>query len=149
MFSHPSYCFYSCEVSSFDPPQQIIRAAMKNPLDLTHISLIYANVNFDDILLKKELDGLAAAHPERFSVYYVLNNPPAEWNGGVGFVSEEMVKERLPTPSNVPGSMKILLCGMSFRTSQCRDSLINVLPRSPSDDDRHEKASRRSGLREA
>jgi len=93
------------------PMLQIIRAALKNPLDMTTISLIYANVNPDDILLKEELDTLAAQHPKRFSVYYVLNNPPEGWTGGVGFVTADMIKEHCPPPSNTLGDMKILMCG--------------------------------------
>ncbi|TFK57369.1 NADH-cytochrome b5 reductase [Heliocybe sulcata] len=90
------------------PMLQIIRAALKSPLDRTKLSLIYANVTPEDILLKAELDELAAKHPNRFKVYYVLNNPPAGWTGGVGFVTKEQVKEHLPpTDSNI----KILLCG--------------------------------------
>lgn len=60
------------------PMLQIVRAALKNPLDRTKLSLIYANVNPEDILLKKELDELASKHSHRFRVYYVLNNPPAQ-----------------------------------------------------------------------
>ncbi|KZO96255.1 NADH-cytochrome b5 reductase 1 [Calocera viscosa TUFC12733] len=90
------------------PMLQIIRAALKNPLDLTKISLIYANVNFEDILLKKELDELAQAHKHRFKVYYVLNNPPEAWTGGVGFVSKQMIHEHLPPTDH---NIKILMCG--------------------------------------
>ncbi|EIN13550.1 ferredoxin reductase-like C-terminal NADP-linked domain-containing protein [Punctularia strigosozonata HHB-11173 SS5] len=90
------------------PMLQIIRAALKNPLDRTKLSLIYANVNHDDILLKKELDELAAKHADRFKLYYVLNNPPANWQGGVGFVSKEQIKEHLPPTDH---NIKILLCG--------------------------------------
>lgn len=90
------------------PMLQIIRAILKNPLDLTVVSLLYANVNESDILLKKELDELAEKHPQRFSVYYVLNNAPEGWNGGVGFVTKEMMEEKLPKPAN---DIKILLCG--------------------------------------
>ncbi|KAL7010359.1 NADH-cytochrome b5 reductase [Cystobasidiomycetes sp. EMM_F5] len=93
------------------PMLQIIRASLKNPLDLTHISLIYANVTADDILLKEELDELERKHSNRFKVYHVLNNPPAGWSQGVGFVSEDTIRERLPSPSKTPGEMKILLCG--------------------------------------
>lgn len=57
--------------------QQIIRAVLKNPKDRTGLSLIYANVNPDDILLKKELDALAAEHADRFKVY-VSFIPPSE-----------------------------------------------------------------------
>ncbi|ORY87512.1 NADH-cytochrome b5 reductase 1 [Leucosporidium creatinivorum] len=90
------------------PMLQIIRASLKNPLDTTKLSLIYANVTHEDILLKAELDSLAAKHPERFNVYYVLNNPPDNWTGGVGFVNTAMIKEHLPAPAV---DSKMLLCG--------------------------------------
>ncbi|CAO3611296.1 unnamed protein product [Cunninghamella echinulata] len=89
------------------PMLQIIRAIARNPEDKTQVSLIFANVNEEDILLKKELDELAAKH-DNFKVYYVLNNPPAGWTGGVGFVTQDMIKEHLPTASK---DTKILLCG--------------------------------------
>ncbi|EJT97802.1 ferredoxin reductase-like C-terminal NADP-linked domain-containing protein [Dacryopinax primogenitus] len=90
------------------PMLQIIRAALKTHLDLTKLSLIYANVNHEDILLKKELDELAQAHKHRFKVYYVLNNPPEGWTGGVGFVSKQMIHEHLPPTDH---NIKILMCG--------------------------------------
>lgn len=90
------------------PMLQVIRAALKNPNDQTQLSLIYANVNPEDILLKNELDGLASTHSDRFKVYYVLNNPPASWTGGVGFVSKDQIAEHLPAASD---DVKILMCG--------------------------------------
>lgn len=90
------------------PMLQIIRAVMKNPVDLTKITLIYANVNFEDILLKAELDELATTYPNRFKVYYVLNNPPPAWDGGVGFVSQDQIQTHLPPTDH---NIKILMCG--------------------------------------
>ncbi|KAF9229494.1 NADH-cytochrome b5 reductase [Gyrodon lividus] len=90
------------------PMLQIIRAALKNPADRTKLSLIYANVNLEDILLKEELDSLAAKHPHRFTLYYVLNNPPEGWTGGVGFVSKEQIEGYLPPSSD---DIKVLMCG--------------------------------------
>lgn len=91
------------------PMLQIIRAIMKNPKDKTKVSLIYANVGFEDILLKSELDDLANRHPERFEVYYVLNIPPAQgWNGGVGFVTKDMIAKYIHPPEP---TMKLLMCG--------------------------------------
>jgi cytochrome-b5 reductase len=90
------------------PMLQIIRAALKSPTDPTIISLIYANVNEEDILLKAELDSLVEKNPKRFKVYYVLNNPPAGWSGGVGFVSKEQIQEHLPKSNE---NIKILMCG--------------------------------------
>ncbi|KAJ8469143.1 hypothetical protein ONZ45_g16991 [Pleurotus djamor] len=102
------------------PMLQIIRAALKNPLDKTKLSLIYANVNSEDILLKKELDELADVNSDRFKVYYVLNNAPEGWKGGVGFVTKEQIQAHLPPTS---ADIKILMCGP------------------PPHDDRHEETS--------
>ena len=110
------------------PMLQIVRAIIRNRPrnggnDTTEVDLIFANVNPEDILLKEDLDKLAR-EDEGFRVYYVLNNPPTGWTGGVGFVTPDMIKvrlrrerliirltkmqERLPRPAS---NMKLLLCG--------------------------------------
>jgi cytochrome-b5 reductase len=91
------------------PMLQIIRAIVRgrDTGDQTEVDLIFANVNKEDILLKEDLDGLAQKDP-KFRVYYVLNNPPEKWDGGVGFVNAEMIKEKLPPASD---DMKLLICG--------------------------------------
>lgn len=81
------------------PMLQVIRAILEDPSDKTKISLIFANVNLEDILLKEVFDRLALDHPDQLTVYYVLNNPPSNWAGGVGFVSKEMIKKYCPAPS--------------------------------------------------
>ncbi|XP_043723250.1 NADH--cytochrome b5 reductase 1 [Telopea speciosissima] len=94
--------------SGITPMFQVARAILENPKDNTKVYLIYANVTSEDILLKKELDGLASNYPDRFKVYYVLNQPPETWNGGVGFVSKEMIKTHCPAPAS---DIQILRCG--------------------------------------
>lgn len=59
--------------SGLTPMLQIIRSVVRNPNDSTLLSLIFANVNGSDILMKKELDEIANAH-KNFKVFYVLNN---------------------------------------------------------------------------
>ncbi|XP_057785304.1 NADH--cytochrome b5 reductase 1-like [Salvia miltiorrhiza] len=94
--------------SGITPMFQVARAILENPSDRTKVHLIYANVTSDDILLKDEIDGLAKNYPDQFKVYYVLNQPPEVWNGGVGFVSKEMIQEHCPPPAS---DIKILRCG--------------------------------------
>lgn len=48
---------------------QIINAVLKDPEDKTQISLLYANQTPDDILLRKQLDELAAKH-DNFRVWH-------------------------------------------------------------------------------
>ena len=91
------------------PMLQVAKAIMRGRStgDKTAVDLIFANVNPEDILLKDELDSLAAKDP-KFNVHYVLNNPPENWTGSTGFVTADMIKEKLPAPAN---DVKILICG--------------------------------------
>ncbi|KAK9221550.1 hypothetical protein WN944_009977 [Citrus x changshan-huyou] len=68
------------------PMFQVARAILENPNDKTNVYLIYANVTFYDILLK----------------------PPQEWDGGVGFISKEMILTHCPAPAS---DIQILRCG--------------------------------------
>lgn len=77
------------------PMLQIIRAVNRGRphnggSDLTEVDLIFANVNEEDILLREDLDTLAAKDT-RFRVHYVLNNPPENWTGGTGFVTPDII----------------------------------------------------------
>ncbi len=90
------------------PMYQVIKHALSLPDDKTYFSLVYANVNEDDILLRLELDQLASSHPDRFKVYYTLDNPPSRWKEGSGFVTSEMITNHLPRPAK---DAKILICG--------------------------------------
>ncbi|KAJ5550369.1 hypothetical protein N7461_005067 [Penicillium sp. DV-2018c] len=94
------------------PMLQVIKAIIRNRPrnggnDTTKVDLIFANVNPEDILLRDQLEQLEK-EDDGFRVYYVLNNPPQGWTGGVGFVTPDMIKERLPAPA---ADVKILLCG--------------------------------------
>ncbi|PIN06471.1 NADH-cytochrome b-5 reductase [Handroanthus impetiginosus] len=94
--------------SGITPMFQVTRAILENPNDKTKVHLIYANVTFEDILVKDELDSLAKNYPDRFKVYYVLNDPPEGWNGGVGFVTKEIIQAHCPPPAS---DIQILRCG--------------------------------------
>eukprot|EP00276_Gloeochaete_wittrockiana_P006238 CAMPEP_0184656218 /NCGR_PEP_ID=MMETSP0308-20130426/15984_1 /TAXON_ID=38269 /ORGANISM="Gloeochaete witrockiana, Strain SAG 46.84" /LENGTH=275 /DNA_ID=CAMNT_0027093219 /DNA_START=141 /DNA_END=968 /DNA_ORIENTATION=- len=89
------------------PCLQVVQAVLKDPLDTTEIRLIFANVSADDILLKSTLDKLAAEH-SNFKVYYVVNQAPEGWTGGVGFVSEDLIREFCFPPSE---DTMMMLCG--------------------------------------
>lgn len=77
------------------PMLQIIRAIIRGRAsgDDTEVDLVFANVGVEDILLKEDLDQLAQ-EDKGFRVHYVLNNPPEKWDGGVGFVTPEMIQVR-------------------------------------------------------
>jgi cytochrome-b5 reductase len=98
------------------PMWQVINEILSNPRDKTEIRLIYANRTPEDILLKKELDALAAAHPN-FKVLYTVDSVKDEkkWPGLIGHVNAEMIQTFLPPPETVAEgkepSYKIMVCG--------------------------------------
>lgn len=59
--------------SSWFPFPQVIKAVLRDDADPTRISLLLANVAEGDILLRQDLDDLAASHPDRFKVNYILS----------------------------------------------------------------------------
>ncbi|KAL2123371.1 hypothetical protein VTJ04DRAFT_3826 [Mycothermus thermophilus] len=91
------------------PMLQVIKAIIRGRAagDKTEVDLIFANVTEQDILLREDLDELAAKD-KGFRVHYVLDRPPEGWTGGVGYVTAEMVQKWLPKPAD---DVKILLCG--------------------------------------
>jgi cytochrome-b5 reductase len=92
------------------PILSVIRAILVNPDDHTKIVLLFANKTPADILLWRELDELQDEHRERFSVHYTIDNPDDKWDGLVGRVSGEMMRE-VGVPCFDGGKGKVLICG--------------------------------------
>lgn len=51
------------------PMLQIIKAVLKDPLDTTTLSLLYANQTEQDILIRDMLEEEARKHPARFRIW--------------------------------------------------------------------------------
>lgn len=82
------------------PVYQIAQAVLHDqPDDETQMDLVYANRSEDDILLREELDQWARDYPDRFRVWYVINEvtrPEEGWRYSVGFVTESILREHIP-----------------------------------------------------
>lgn len=86
--------------------KKIIR---EDPLEKTRISLIYASKTPSDLLLKPELEILAAQHPDRLRVSYVVEDKQgSNEDFAVGYITSKVLKQHLP-PSR-DGSL-VLVCG--------------------------------------
>jgi len=90
------------------PMLQVINTILSNPRDVTEVSLIFANIAHEDILLKERLDALTAKH-KNFKVHYVLEKAPKNWKGSVGYVSKQTVSDVLPSPD--AKDFLIMVCG--------------------------------------
>ncbi|OJJ08293.1 hypothetical protein ASPVEDRAFT_57440 [Aspergillus versicolor CBS 583.65] len=103
------------------PMYQLIRAICEDPTDLTEVSLIYANRTEEDILLRRELEAFAEAYPQNLKIWYMLDTPPDNWSFGKGFVTEQVMKERLPAAAP---DCKVMLCGPPGMVNASKKALV-------------------------
>ena len=88
------------------PMISIIRWILSHGYDV-QIQLLFANKTVDDIILKDEFDGYAAKH-DNFKRYYILENAPDGWDMGVGYITRELLNEKLFQPGD---DSLVFLCG--------------------------------------
>ncbi|CAA6664918.1 unnamed protein product [Spirodela intermedia] len=91
------------------PIYQVMQAVLRDPEDQTEMHLVYANRSEDDILLREELDGWAKERSEQLKVWYVVNEAKDPgWTYSVGFVTEEILRQRVPAAAE---DVLALACG--------------------------------------
>ena len=85
--------------------------------------MIFGNKSTTDILLKEELENLSKSETLNFKPFFTIDSktPEENWTGGVGFITKEMIKERLPAPSD---DTLILMCGPPV---MCKNVLMPYL----------------------
>lgn len=98
------------------PMIQALHPLLTTPGDATRVRLLFGNLSPGDVMLKPELDGLAAKYGDRFQVHYIVGTSPddtsakgAGWTGEVGWIDEEKVQRLAfpPDPSTV-----VWVCGV-------------------------------------
>jgi len=108
--------------SGIAPCYQLMKYVQQQsePLD---VSLLFANVSTDDILLKEELDILSE---KGMRVSYTVDKlrDGEEWNGHVGFISEQMVREALPPAAD---DTIVLVCGPPVMIERCVQPICDKL----------------------
>eukprot|EP01041_Mallomonas_annulata_P005810 gene5810-11716_t len=112
-----------CGGTGITPIFQVIAAVLRDPLDSTEMFVLYANKTEEDILLHKELDQMAVAHPNRLQIHHVLsrstnkqtnnNNSNNTSNNNIlyGRINLDMVKTYLPMGMEMDAQVVALLCG--------------------------------------
>jgi cytochrome-b5 reductase len=105
------------------PMYQVVRAICEDPEDETQVSLVYANREEGDILLREELEALAERYPKKLKLWYLLDAAPEGWGYGVGYVTREVLRERMPPPG---GDGKVMLCGPPGMVNAAKGMLVEM-----------------------
>lgn len=102
------------------PMLQIIEEAIEKKLPLK-MSLVYANVSPDDIMLRDRLETLARENQKTLKVYLVVDktNEKSWPKELIGYVTKDMLRQIMPAPD---GASMILVCGPpGMMNSVCGD----------------------------
>lgn len=93
------------------PIIQVLRGVIHDVEDNeTRLWLINVNKTESDILLRKDLEALAAlVGPTRFQQHYCLSQAPEDWLHSRGRINLEMMRQHLP--SALLEDALILVCG--------------------------------------
>lgn len=105
------------------PMYQLIRAICEDERDTTEVSLIFANRTEDDILLREELERFARRYPKNLKLWFMLDHPPTGWSYGSGFVTADVIRDKLPAPS---ADTKIMLCGPPGMINASKKALVSL-----------------------
>ena len=113
--------------SGITPMYQLIRHVLstRRGTDSTNLSLLFGSQHPGDILLRSELDSLAADCPAQFRLAMTVDRVEKEekWNGYLGFVNEDMIKATMPPPGK---ETLILLCGPPPMIKLAEGFLLNL-----------------------
>ncbi|GAA6003716.1 uncharacterized protein JCM10292_000700 [Rhodotorula paludigena] len=99
-----------CGGSGITPILQVLRGVLHDPLDTTtQVHVLNANRTESDILLRSELDALAAlAGPDRMRMHLVLSQPPGDWPANAcGRIGREHIEKCMPPASE---DALVLMC---------------------------------------
>ncbi|KAI0728438.1 cytochrome-b5 reductase [Fomitopsis betulina] len=96
--------------SGITPMYQILNYALSDPSNKTKFTLIFANVEERDILLKEEFDALKKAHPDKLELVYTLDKPSDGWKGHTGYVNKELIQQHIG-PATLAEKVKVFICG--------------------------------------
>ena len=112
---HASKIGLICGGTGLTPAYQVIQAIYRDPEDKTEVHLLYANQTDKDILMRKELEKMAAER-ENIHLWYTVGRfgpkwkqkywkamqrwsaPIPGWKYSLGRVNESMIRKRLPEP---------------------------------------------------
>jgi len=86
--------------------------------DSRPLTLFYAYNDWEGLTFREELE--VVREKLNLELIFVLADPPADWQGEKGFITEELLTRRLP---EFPGRYHYYLCGPVVMTSKVEKSL--------------------------
>jgi nitrate reductase (NAD(P)H) len=115
-----------CGGSGITPILQVLRGVIHDSTDsTTKLFLLNANKTESDILLRTELDALAALVGEhRYRQHLVLSQASPEWAFSRGRINRQMLQDHLPQPGDKDDL--VLICGPDPMIQMAKEELTEL-----------------------
>ncbi len=106
-------------------PMMAIAKTLLSTETSTKIALLFGNRSESDIPFRVELDALVREHEGRFVVRHVLSAPAADWNGGVGTLTRDVLDRELPALLASDSPLEAaFVCGPEPMMAAAREALV-------------------------
>ncbi len=101
----------------------------------TQIALVYGNRAAQDVIFASAIESLAARYPDRLFVRQTLEQPPAGWTGGTGWLDGKELVRQLSTieawASWPHDTVEYYSCGPEPMMASCKAAALDVLHTAP------------------
>ncbi|MBO4383694.1 MAG: 2Fe-2S iron-sulfur cluster binding domain-containing protein [Clostridia bacterium] len=110
--------------SGIAPFCSLAKEVANGKLEKVELTILYGSVKADDIVLKDELEAVAAAC-DRVRVVHVLSDDP-DWDGEKGFLTADLIKKYTPGPDDRGREATYLFCGPYLMWKAVKEALAEL-----------------------
>lgn len=107
--------------SGIAPFHSMAKEVANGKLEKVDLTILYGSMKSDDIVLKEELDAIAASC-DRVHVVHVLSDDP-DWDGEKGFLTKELIAKYTPGPDDRGREATYMFCGPYLMWKVCKDAM--------------------------
>lgn len=107
--------------SGIAPFHSMAKEVANGKLEKVDLTILYGSVKADDIVLKDELEAIAAAC-DRVHVVHVLSDDP-DWDGEKGFLDKDLIAKYTPGPDDRGRAATYMFCGPFAMWQVCKESM--------------------------
>ncbi|HSQ17966.1 MAG TPA: ferric reductase-like transmembrane domain-containing protein [Anaerolineales bacterium] len=87
------------------------------------LTLFYSNRDWESVIFREEIEHLKGAL--NLKVVYVLEKPPAEWDGERGYLSQAILEQHLPEVKK-RNTLEVFICGPQPMLNAVEQALVNL-----------------------
>lgn len=117
----PQFAFIAGGVG-ITPIMSILRTLAERG-DQRPLLLIYASKDWDSVIFREELESLKASL--NLNLVHVLQNPPADWAGEGGFVTQSLLDSYLPK-EKARNTIEVFVCGPPPMMDAVESALVKI-----------------------